>query len=236
MKITPKFGVIFCDGYRRTKGRNLGLLWFHRGRAALKIICRHLVIYHCSQQTQIFIVLRSGWVTSVFVKGFIYQKVDQIFLLSLEELRDVNMSYLWKGNMIDAPIKKSVFLPNSHNMCAGSGFGFLFVLFGFFLNFNFFVQKRSSYCQYWSLLCLLHIPWQPLSTVTSVNHTLQNGGNLSCIYMCRISVKLGCWVEKRNQDYVPANRSEDCELLLCWKEAQGSYGEMLQSDLSFLKH
>lgn len=41
-------------------------------------------------------------------------------------IRGINMS-LWKENMIDPPIKKRVFLPNSRNMCAGPGFVFLFV-------------------------------------------------------------------------------------------------------------
>lgn len=48
------------------------------------------------------------------------------------------MSHLWKENMIDAPIKKSVFLPNSCNLYAGSGFGFLFVL-GLVFFFSFFL-------------------------------------------------------------------------------------------------
>lgn len=117
------------------------------------------------------------------------------------------MSYLWKKNVIDAPIKKyfsqsqPVFWP--------------WVCFFFCLFLNFFVWKRSSHCQYWSLLCPLHIPWQLLRTVANVNHTLQNRGNLRDIYRCRISVKLSSWVEKRDQEYVPANRREDCELLLC---------------------
>lgn len=51
--------------------------------------------------------------------------------------------------------------------------------------------------------------------MADVNRTLQNEGNLRDIYRCRISVKLGSWVKKRNQEYVPANRREDCELLLC---------------------
>lgn len=51
--------------------------------------------------------------------------------------------------------------------------------------------------------------------MANVNHTLQNGGNLRDIYIGRISVKLGSWVEKRNQEYDPANRREDCGLLLC---------------------
>lgn len=120
------------------------------------------------------------------------------------------MSYLWKENIIDIPIKKylsqsqSVFWPW---VC--------FFVFFFCLFFTFFVWRRSSCCQYWSLLCPLHIPWQPLSTVANVSCTLQNGGNLRDIYGCRISVKLGNWVEKRNQEYVPANGREDCELLLC---------------------
>lgn len=58
-------------------------------------------------------------------------------------IRGINMSYLWKENMIDAPLKKSVFLPNSHNMYAGSGLVFCccFLGFGVFLNFIFFCRK-----------------------------------------------------------------------------------------------
>lgn len=51
--------------------------------------------------------------------------------------------------------------------------------------------------------------------MANVNHTLQNGGNLGDIYGCGISAKLGSWVENRNQECVPANRREECELLLC---------------------
>lgn len=51
--------------------------------------------------------------------------------------------------------------------------------------------------------------------MANVNHTLQNGGNLGDIYGCRISANLGGWVENRNQEYVPAKRREECELLLC---------------------
>lgn len=53
------------------------------------------------------------------------------------------MSHLWKENMIDAPIKKSVFLPNSCNLYAGSGFGFWFVLVFFWVFFKFFCVEME---------------------------------------------------------------------------------------------
>lgn len=53
------------------------------------------------------------------------------------------MSHLWKENMIDAPIKKSVFLPNSCNLYAGSGFGFLFVLGFFWVFLKFFCVEME---------------------------------------------------------------------------------------------
>lgn len=72
------------------------------------------------------------------------------------------MSHLWKENMNDAPIKKSVFLPNSCNLYAGSGFGF-FVCVGFFLVFfvflKFFLCRNGVHTVSIGLLCPLHIPW-----------------------------------------------------------------------------
>lgn len=42
---------------------------------------------------------------------------------------------LWKESLIDPPIKKSIFLPNSHNMCAGPGFVFFVCLIDFLKKF-----------------------------------------------------------------------------------------------------
>lgn len=61
------------------------------------------------------------------------------------------MSYLWRDNMIDAPIKKSVFLPNSHNMCTGSGFGFLW----FFFLILIFLRRRGVHSVSIGLSCVL---------------------------------------------------------------------------------
>lgn len=50
-------------------------------------------------------------------------------------IRGINMFYVWKENMIDVPIKKSVFLPNSQNMCSGPEFLFI----SFYFNYHLFV-------------------------------------------------------------------------------------------------
>lgn len=67
------------------------------------------------------------------------------------------MSHLWKENMIDASIKKSVFLPNSCNLYAGSGFGFLFVLgfFCFFVYFFIFLCRNGVHTVSIGLSCVL---------------------------------------------------------------------------------
>lgn len=60
-------------------------------------------------------------------------------------IRGINMSYLWKEKMIDAPIKKSVFLPNSLQItCVTTCVLALGLFFCFLLNFNLLCRKEVN--------------------------------------------------------------------------------------------